>query len=195
MRLQRSFIIAALGIIALGSPLRVSAMSGNTSFPSCLNPRQTADITYADGNHGIAGDYASHTGSDSVYKLEGNNKVLQCFCGRGGQAVQTNWIKTDTLTTDEISTLKSQGWIAVPFGADWGLDNSSYLAQNTSYTCLASANVQATSVTNTSHDPTSSAGNGLAQLANTGNIVLILSVVSIGITALLLGFFLKRNRK
>lgn len=197
MRLSHVIISLALPTVMLGIPITVFASAATPSFPSCLNSQHTAEISYSNGYHGIAGDTSSHTGSDSVYKLEENNQVLQCFCGSNGQGIQTNWIKVDTLSAANITSLEGQGWIYVPYGSDWGLDNAAYLAQNTPYTCLSIATVQPVTLTNTANGSSLSdgtGGNALVALANTGNSIVLFGAIIAGVLSLSFGIFLKPKK-
>ena len=116
------------------------------NFTSCLNPQGTVIADYHDGIHGIAGNQNTFTGSDKVFKDQSTGAVTQCFCPTNGQGMQTNWMKAENFSQDEIKTYESHGWVYIPVGSDWGLDPAPYLAQNNSFSCLATAIVESTSV-------------------------------------------------
>lgn len=166
---------------------------------SCVNPQGEIIADYATGIHGIVGNPNTFTGSDKVYKNKETGDVTQCFCPTNGQGIQTNWIKTNQLSQDEIKQYEAQGWIYIPVGSDWGLDNVPYLAKNSNYTCLATAIVQSTSVTNNNSTTTNTTNNNttniITALANTGNIVFIYAVLGIGLTSLLIGLYLRNASK
>lgn len=105
------------------------------TFPSCLNPQGTIQSYYSTGTHGIVGDTKTYEGSDIVYQVSPNT-LAQCFCPANGQGIQTNWVKTSSLTQSQIDAMKKDGWIEVPNGEAWGLDQTSYLAKNLSYVCF-----------------------------------------------------------
>ena len=104
------------------------------SFPSCLNPQGTTKVSYSSGSHGIVGTTAEYTGSDTVYTLSSETQV-QCFCSEQGDGIQTNWWKINSLSQEEIDQFVKLGWTYIPSGANWGLDESSYLAINQNYSC------------------------------------------------------------
>lgn len=115
----------------------VTATSNITppDFPTCSAPTGTLKVSYESGVHGIPGQ-GEVTGSDSVYLLE-NSNVLQCFCAPDTQGIQTNWWKIGSLSAKQIITLKKLGWIYIPSGSVWGLDNTAYMAQNLSFSCAS----------------------------------------------------------
>jgi len=108
-------------------------------FPSCANPQGVVTVSYNDGTHGIVGDTIQYTGSDTVYQLDPST-LQQCFCSASGQGVQTNWWKISSLDQDQLKVLENEGWIYVPNGALWGLQETPYMAQNSSYACLGNNN-------------------------------------------------------
>lgn len=103
-------------------------------FPTCSNPSGTLVVSYVDGSHGIIGSTATYVGSDKVYSL-GDGNYTQCFCAADNSGIQTNWWKISSLNQDEIQTLKNLGWYFVPDGSVWGLQEGSYMAKNTSFSC------------------------------------------------------------
>jgi hypothetical protein len=102
-------------------------------FPSCSSPNGTLKVSYTEGTHGIVGN-GSFVGSDAVY-IVGDSNLLQCFCAANGSGIQTNWWKVKSLSSDQIKTLQADGWIYVPTGLVWGLDDAAYFAKNISYSC------------------------------------------------------------
>lgn len=112
------------------------AVSAIPNFPNCVNPQGSVIASYSDGTHGIAGSSATYNGSDTVYQSS-DITVTQCFCSVSGQGIQTNWWKASSLTGDEIKALESEGWVYVPSGTPWGLDDGFYLASNSNYSCLS----------------------------------------------------------
>jgi hypothetical protein len=109
------------------------------SFPSCVSINGTLKVSYDSGIHGIVGDPSVHQGSDKVY-LVGDSNLTQCFCSETGAGIQTNWWKVSSLNQDQIDQLTKQGWTYIPSGSAWGLDDSAYMAQNSSYSCNSSNN-------------------------------------------------------
>lgn len=104
------------------------------SFPSCANPQGETRVVYMSGIHGIPGDTNTYTGSDTVYNLT-EETITQCFCSENGDGIQTNWWKVSSLSFDEIEYLQALGWTYIPNGAEWGLSEAPYMAQNIQYNC------------------------------------------------------------
>ena len=104
------------------------------TFPRCENPQGTIKVSYSSGTHGIPGSSATNTGSDDVYTLS-ESTLTQCFCTDNGDGTQTNWWKVSSLTLDQIELLLSQGWVYIPDGSLWGLQEDPYLARNRKYEC------------------------------------------------------------
>src|SRR3989344_3323927 len=152
------------------------------SFPSCLNIQGELIVSYTTGTHGIPGDSATYTGSDSVYKLT-EDTLTQCFCSVNGDGIQTNWWKVSSLSDNEITDLKNQNWIFILNGSLWGLDDAPYMAKNSNFSCQT-----------TSPTPTLSVGQVLG-LATTGNILTIYTLLIVGITFILLGIMLARKER
>lgn len=105
-------------------------------FPSCTNPQGDILASYDSGTHGIVGDYSLHTGKDIVYQVS-DTTIIQCFCDENGNGIQTNWWKAVNITNEEIEYFKNEGWTYVSSGADWGLENTPYLAKNATFNCAA----------------------------------------------------------
>ncbi len=145
--------------------------SGAEDFPSCLNPQGNVIASYDEGTHGIVGDRGEHQGSDRVYQLDGNAKVLQCFCEDNGRGIQTNWWKADSLSEQDIKNMTHSGWVDIPNGTLWGLDNARYIAKNSGYTCGGLA----------------IGGGDWTGLAGTGTIVNIYGLASLGLALFVAG--------
>ena len=118
------FFSTAFPVIAISVP----------NFPSCQSPTGTLKVSFNTGIHGIVGDSGQYVGSDSVYWV-GDSNLIQCFCSTAGAGIQTNWWKQDSLSADQITTLKNLGWFYIPSGSLWGLDDAPYFAQNSNYNC------------------------------------------------------------
>lgn len=107
-------------------------------FPSCSNPQGTLKVSYASGTHYIVGG-SGVSGSDAVYYTT-DNALIQCFCADNGNGIQTNWWKISSLSQDQIDQLVKLGWYYIPSGANWGLEDSPYMAINGNYSCKPSEN-------------------------------------------------------
>src|SRR3989304_3843375 len=130
--MKRFYILASALLLAI-SAVPVSAAPG---FPACSSPEGPLKVSYESGWHGIIGTGANHEGSDSVYTINGS-QLLQCFCPAGDNdaGTQTDWWKISGLSESEINAYRLQGWVFVPSGLDWGLDDASFLAKNSSFDC------------------------------------------------------------
>ncbi len=105
------------------------------TFPNCMNPQGTNIANYSTGTHGIVGSSSTYTGSDAVYALSEETNV-QCFCpAEGSTGIQTNWWEIPEMSFEEIANYQKLGWIYVPNGALWGLNENPYLTYNTEYSC------------------------------------------------------------
>jgi len=167
----------------------------DTSNATCLNPIGPVLADYPNGEHGIIGDTGYNTGHDTVYSLGAGN-AIQCFCVDGGQGVETNWKKASNLSSDEIKILESQGWIYVPDGASWGLDEGPYLAKNTSFTCHTSGGGSSSNNSSSSNNDSKVLGaSAVLGLANTGNIIFIYSVFAFWAVTSILALLLKKKGK
>lgn len=156
------------------------------NFPSCTNPQGTLIASYDNGLHGVVGG-SSYNGNDKVYKLN-EISVVQCLCTTDGKGIQTNWWKASSLDENQINTLKTEGWIYVPTGSVWGLDQDAYLAKNVEYSCVSNG---------TGGGSGSSSSSSIGQvlgLAFTGNIKLIYSIFALGVLSLIYGQVLHRAR-
>lgn len=200
MKLYALIFVAAV-TLCLGS-VRTSFAYQVPQFTSCLNPSGTVRANYETGTHGIPGKTASYQGKDTVYNLSGN-ELTQCFCASNGSGIQTNWWKVSLLTESEVNGLKSQGWVYVPNGALWGLENVPYLAFNSDYSCKGSQGSCCSSTTDIPGPGGGGGGQGgsgnvlgistgsVLGLASTGNIKFLLTVLFGSVGALILGILLK----
>lgn len=160
------------------------------NFPSCVNPQGTLKVSYSSGTHGVPGYTNPYQGSDSVYSVTADS-LIQCLCLENGDGIQTNWWKIPELSSSEIETFKSQGWIFVPDGSVWGLDPVAYLAKNISFSCKSSVSGGSTGGSSSSSPSTSSVLGEILSLASTGNINFIIGIAGFGIISLLLSYLLK----
>ena len=108
-------------------------------FVSCVNPQVAASQVNNGSNHGVAGQSNAYSGTDKIYNLQ-NGNVTQCLCTDGGSGIQTNWLKVSQLSESDIDSLKIQGWVYIPTGSLWGLDDAPYLAKNSDFSCGGSSN-------------------------------------------------------
>ncbi|MCR4263522.1 MAG: hypothetical protein NUV98_02265 [Candidatus Roizmanbacteria bacterium] len=163
-------------------------------FPSCLNPEGAIKSSYSSGTHGVVGSNQTYTGSDTVYTLS-DNRLSQCFCSENGDGIQTNWWKISSLTEGEVQILKNQEWFFVPNGALWGLEDTSYMAKNSTYSCKSTdGSVGGTSDSNSSEGSVlEGSTQNVLGLASTGNIRMILTFFSLGLTLLLVGLSIKKS--
>ena len=145
--------------------------------------------------------------NDTVYSLGGGN-ALQCLCDANGNGTQTNWLKINDLSEDQIKVYQNQGWIYIPDGSAWGLTQGSYLAQNVSYSCGSSTtnsgggDTHGDGRTDGRTDGRSDglgsivqAAKGSAGLASTGDIKFVLSILGTGIILTAIGFYMRKNTK
>lgn len=178
------------------------------TFTSCVNPQGDLKANYETGTHGIAGRPGLFEGKDTVYAVA-SNAITQCFCPTDGNGVQTNFWKIPALTQSEISVLEAQGWIYIPNGALWGLENAPYLAKNSDYSCKSSGGSNDSSGSSGGSNGSGSSGSnsgagssslsvsgGVGQvlgLASTGNTIFVLGTALTSGISLLLGLILKRR--
>lgn len=189
--INRAFIGTLLLIIWAGfNPQLVSAIEV-PNFPGCTNPQGVVKAQYNEGTHGIAGDMSSYSGKDTVYQLT-DEALLQCFCSSDGKGIQTNWWKVSSLTEDEIQSLKNQGWVLIPNGALWGLQQAPYLAKNSEYSCTGSTNTSQASANNSNSQGTTVTTGNILGLATTGNIREILLLSTLGVLLVLSGLITKK---
>lgn len=151
------------------------------TYPSCVAPQGTLKVKYDNGVHGVPGKQNEYRGSDSVYKLS-DETLMQCLCPEDGRGIQTNWWKISSLSDTDIKILEREGWIYIPNGEAWGLDNAPYLAKNVEYSCRGQGGI------------TQSATSSILGLASTGNTLFLNSTVIAGLISLLVGFIIKLKK-
>lgn len=195
-KLTKILSIVIVSFLLLQAPKQSLAIS-KPSFPSCLNQTSEPIVYYSTGIHGVPGQSSSYEGEDKVYLLPDGN-TLQCLCTVNGDGIHTNWWKTGSLTEEEINLLKADGWILIPDGSLWGLEKTTYMAQNFFYSCKSGE------TSSTSSSSSSSSSDGEVQgitttrfgqvlgLATTGNLLAITSYLSFGVLLLLISRLIKR---
>lgn len=183
MRISLSLLIA---LILLFTNFSSSFAATFPNFPSCTNPQGTLIVSYDSGIHGVVGG-TSYSGSDKVYKLD-EESLTQCLCTVDGQGIQTNWWKASSLDETQVNILKNGGWIYVPTGSVWGLDQDSYMAINSKYSCTSSDNIGGSNISNNT-----TLGQVLG-LAFTGNAKYVYSIIILGFLLLIYGQILHRAR-
>lgn len=140
------------------------------NFPSCLSPSGTLRVYYPDGTHGIVGSTSTYVGSDKVYTIS-DDTITQCYCSTDGVGIQTNWWKSSSLTEDQIEILKKQGWHYVPDGSLWGLDESPYLAINSSYSCLSKTTTTTTTTSSSSDSSSQGSSSSSSNSESSGQVL------------------------
>lgn len=177
---MQKLVVLFLSLIFLLTVNGQSFAVTTPTFPECSNPQGTIKVQYTYGTHGIAGDPSNYQGSDTVYTITDTTQV-QCFCTQDEKGIQTNWWKVTSLTDDEIKILKNQGWIYIPNGLLWGLDDAPYMAKNSDYSCR---------IPSVGSIETQNSGPSVLGLADTGsltgNIFVSYILIIIGIISLLL---------
>lgn len=200
------------GILYLSVVAPVSAHY-TPDFGTCLNPQWSQSQVNYGSNHGVV-NVGTFSGTDTIYSSNGN--VLQCLCTDQGLGYQTSWLKTAGYSSSDIDNLTAQGWIYVPSGSAWGLDDTAYLAKNSTYTCTTctptptpsttvtptvtpTAGPTATPTPGPGATPTPETKVGAASannsLAFTGNWLIILGVFLAGVASLALGVILRKFSK
>lgn len=172
-------IALSLFVLSANSALAVDV----PEFPHCANPGGTLIAKYDSGIHGVPGNPTTFSGKDTVYKLD-DKRVVQCLCLSDNTGIQTNYWKTSSLTQDEIETLRKLDWVFIPNGAAWGLDDSSYMAKNSTISCGA---------TLSSSTSNNGVGGSVLGLAATGGQVELIGFASLGIALLTAGIILRRR--
>lgn len=112
----------------------VYAQVSPPSFPACELQEGSGDIAhYENGLHQIVGG-ALLSGSDDVYSLSSGN-ALQCFCpDEGDSGIQTDWWRIVELSQEETDQYLQSEWF-LENGLAWNLENASYLAKNSQFSC------------------------------------------------------------
>ncbi len=179
-----------------------------STFPSCLNPQGEVKVVN-EGTHGIPGDPNAYTGHDVVYYLT-EDTVLQCLCPENGKGIQTNWWRVPHLAQQEIDSLVQQGWIYIPNGTAWGLEDDPYLAQNIPFSCIGGkgggGNGGSSSGGGGSPSSSSSGGQGGGEitsqavshvlgLASTGNSSTLYILFITGFSLLLSGIYIRHIQR
>ena len=207
-------ILSAVLLVVLSQAVTPAAFASNVpNFTTCVNPKGEVKASYETGTHGIAGMPGNYSGKDAVYKISGE-ALTQCFCPEDGSGIQTNWWKIEGFTESEIKVYESKGWIYIPNGALWGLDNAPYFAKNSDYSCKGSggngnggSGGNSDSGSSSGGSSTNSSGSGssgstgsggigqVLGLASTGNSVFVLGTALTSGLSLLIGLFLKKRAK
>lgn len=136
---NRIWIVTLLTVFVLFFGSNLAFAVEIPTFPSCTNPQGTVKVSYDDGTHGIVGDTNQYSGKDTVYQLD-NGNLSQCLCTSNGQGIQTNWWKISSLDEEQLQVLKNEGWIYVPNGALWGLEETPYMTLNSNFSCGTGSN-------------------------------------------------------
>ncbi len=141
-------------MVSLGLQASPVLASYTPNFPACPNPGGNLTAQYNSGLHGIPGDSQEYVGSDSVFQIN-STQWVQCFCPQNGAGIQTNWLLLQDPSESEISAYKNQGWVFIPDGSAWGLQAASYVAQNSSISCVGGTGNGNDSSANTNSSNTS----------------------------------------
>jgi hypothetical protein len=207
MKLKTLLASALVFLLLFWNSSNTAKASEIPNFPSCTMPQGELVVSYDSGIHGIPGDSSIHSGSDKVFRIN-DTTLIQCFCATNSQGIQTNWWKKNSLTEDEIDTLEKLGWIYIPNGSLWGLENTSYFASNSFYSCGpsgssgggSSSSSSSSGGSNSSSNNSSSGGIGggevLGQVlgAATGNLVSIYFFILLGIFFLIIFLLWKKPK-
>lgn len=132
--MKKILIVLWLGMVGWLSSLSVAAVEV-PDFPACESPTGTIVADYSSGTHGVPGDTSTYTGTDQVYRVD-DERLIQCLCIDGDvDGIQTNWWKYGYVDNDQMQVLLDQGWIYIPNGKAWGLNDEPYLAKSRDYIC------------------------------------------------------------
>lgn len=175
-------------LIFMTSSLPAYAVIETPEFPVCSNPQGELKAEYANGVHGIAGDNNLYTGSDKVYYIS-TDKLMQCFCPENGNGIQTNWLRINGLSEEDLDYYKNLGWIFIPDGSVWGLESGPYLAYNSSYSCKNGGTGGPSGDIGQSGISTSN----VMGLAGTGDSQKLLSLGLLGLIFMLLGAYTRSH--
>lgn len=164
---------------------------------TCIAPTGTLKANYSAGIHGIPGDTNTYSGTDKVYTIS-DDYAMQCFCPEGGTGIQTDWVKATEFSTEEIKIYTNSGWMYIPNGSPWGLQDAPYLAKNSSYACKSSGSGGGSSSSSSSSgvggaSSSNTSGGSVLGLATTGNTPFILSVFLSGIALISSGILLRKK--
>ena len=174
-----AFIGSLLCLILPAVVPQVASADSQPSFSSCPSGSGAVLASYNDGTHGVPGDSATYTGSDTVYD-QGNGSALQCLCGTSG--TQTEWWSIVDMSVNDIQSYENQGWVYVPDGSQWGLTSGPYLASNSSYSC-SGGSVQGASTSSSGGSSGGSGGSASAPVCNDtapGGAPTLISAISNG---------------
>jgi hypothetical protein len=160
--MKKAFVLASFIFFLFPAKL-VWALDVPT-FPTCSNPQGVLKVSFNSGVHGIVGNPGEFQGADHVYTVD-DARTVQCFCSSDGTGIQTNWWKVSSLSQDEIQTLKNLGWVFIPTGSVWGLQDAPYMAQNVTYSC----NSNSTTSNGGSSSSSSNSGSVLSSSASTSS--------------------------
>ena len=163
-------------------------------FPACANPQGQLKVSYDNGVHGVVGDSNAYAGKDSVYNLS-NGNATQCLCPVSGNGIQTNWMKVNQMSEEEISVYVKDGWKYITDGSSWGLDQGPYLAQNLAYSCTSSSSSSSSSSDSKVGGASATNPNSVFSLANTGNMLFIVLVFLLGLALIVTGVISSLRRK
>lgn len=131
------FLVSMLFLTVLATPPAVNAVE-LPEFYSCSAPSGEVIANYNEGIHGIVGETTEYRGQDTVYKIN-DAQIVQCFCpDNQAQGIQTLWWKFSDTNQADLNVLQKQGWIYVPNGKLWGLDDAPYIARNSRFICRGS---------------------------------------------------------
>ncbi len=194
---MKKFIVVCITIaLCMGITPSTSFAAEIPNLTTCVAPVGTLKTNHTSGIHGIPGDSNTYSGSDSVYTVS-ENYSAQCFCPENGQGIQTDWVKADGFSQEEIKIYTNQGWIYIPNGSAWGLSDAPYLAKNSSYSCKSSGGGGSSSSSSSSvggaSSTNNSTGGSVLGLATTGNSLFVLSVFAAGIASTLTGLALRKR--
>ncbi|CAN5281674.1 hypothetical protein BH10PAT1_BH10PAT1_6570 [soil metagenome] len=165
------------------------------NFATCPNPNGSVIASYEDGDHGIVGDYSTHTGRDSVYQTTSTTDT-QCYCpGNNYDGIQTDWWNVSGLSQQDITGLISNGWIFVPNGSVWGLEDAPYLAKNINFACSGGQGGGSTLGSSDPGDPSTGTGGQVLGanttiLANTSSALIFQRLIAAVLIAFGLFFIL-----
>lgn len=193
MKLLQTILILSTLVISLST--KAFAQIQTPQFPVCSNPQGELKVEYNSGIHGIPGDINTYSGNDKVYTVS-QNSLIQCFCPDSGSGIQTNWWKIDEMSEDEIEYYKNTGWMFVPDGSVWGLEEGPYLAYNLSYSC-GDGGTGGTSDGSSSgdiHEEGISTSNVLGLAGTGGSITIFLSGI-LGLVLMTLGVLIRPHEK
>ena len=125
--------------VAAAAPKTTKTSSNTNSsikFPACPAPSGSQVAGYPEGWHWIVGEPTLRWGSDYVYRIK-DAKYVQCYCSLETKptGIQTNWLPASLVKEEVKQGLLAKGWLYVANGADFGLENVPFLAQNVASKC------------------------------------------------------------